>query len=64
MICFFYFVVCPLLVLWYFIQFQQYLRVFDPIPPGSSLFGPALPVLDVLPPLVARYICGSLFITL
>ena len=39
MMCFFYFVVCPLLVLWYFIQFQQYLRVFDPIPLG-------LPSLD------------------
>ena len=37
MICFFYFVVCPLLVLWYFIQFQQYLRVFDPISLGPPL---------------------------
>ena len=37
MIRFLYFVICPLLILRYFIQFQQYLRVFDPISLGLPL---------------------------
>ena len=38
MIRFLYFGVCPLPIFWYFIQFQQYLGMFDPVSLSSSLF--------------------------
>lgn len=41
MIRFLNFVVCQLLVLCYFIQFQQYLGVSDSVPLSSSFFNQA-----------------------
>ena len=45
-----YFLVCPPLVLRYFIQFQQYLRVFDPISLG-------LPFLDQCSQFLPLFFC-------